>query len=113
MSYYTEALKKIKKQMLAANNFTAISMWVSIFVGLFGACTWLVNSFIDTPVLNGVSLIFAILYLVSLIMVIIGHILMEFYSKKIHHCQQLYRKARERLFDDNIAVANRFYEQAV
>lgn len=113
MNYYTKAMKALKKQMAVANNFTAISMWVSIFIGLIGAVVWFINSFLFTPVLNGISLILAIFYLISLAMVCIGHILMEVYSKKMHRCQKLYRKARNRLFTNNIAVANDFYYSSI
>lgn len=113
MSYYKNAMKEIRKSLRVANNFTAISMWVSIFIGFAGIVVWLSDSFTQIAVIDGISLIFAILYIVSLVMVVIGEVLMNIYEKKMEHCKNLYKRAKTNLFYHNISVANEFYYGAM
>lgn len=113
MSIYSNALKYLRNSMVKVNNFTAISMWASIVIGIIGSMAWLINSFFDYTVFNVISLVFAIGYATSFLMVIIGHILMDRYEKKYQKVRKLYKAAKNRLFDHNISIANELYERAV
>lgn len=113
MKYYTDVIEDIHNKLVSIHNYIAISMYVSIVLGVIGTFFWLTDAFFLTNTFISVgALITAITYWVSLVAVLVGFILRAYWGYKWDDAVDDYEEARTRLFKKNLAVANSFYNES-